>query len=86
MILSIKSLQNINVNALPEQYYLCTFYKVRMPVIMLVFTKDQIAVIKNDVEEKNWNVNKIWTEHPSFNCSRMAVLIPVKKDYGDRIR
>ena len=66
MTLSIKSLQNINVNALPEQYYLSTFYKVRMPVIMLVFTKDQIAVIKNDVEEKNWNANKIWTEHPSF--------------------
>ena len=42
-------------------------------------TRDKIAVIKNDFEEMGWNAHRIWIEHPSFNCSRIAVYKLVKK-------
>ena len=29
--------------------------------------------------EKGWNAHRIWTEHPSFNCSRMSVHNLIKK-------
>ena len=45
----------------------------------MVLTKDNIAVIKNDVHEKSWAASRIWREHPSFNCSRQAVVNLVKK-------
>ena len=44
----------------------------------------QTAVIENDFNEKGWNAYKIWKEHPSFECSRMAVhnLIQKIKETG----
>ena len=39
----------------------------------MVLTEKQKAVIENDFIEKEWNANKIWTEHPQFNCSRQAI-------------
>ena len=40
---------------------------------------EQIKVIKNDFLEKRWNANSSWKEHPTFNCSRIAVYNLVKK-------
>ena len=37
------------------------------------FNWQQKAVIENDFNEKGWNAYKIWKEHPSFECSPMAV-------------
>ena len=45
----------------------------------MISTKEQIAVIKNDFLEKVWNTNKIWKEHSTFNCSRIAVYDLVKR-------
>ena len=45
----------------------------------MVLTNKQKAVIENDLNEKGWNTNKIWKEHPSFECSRMAVHNIIKK-------
>ena len=39
----------------------------------MVLTDKQKAVIENDFNEKGWNAYKIWKEHPSFECSRMAI-------------
>ena len=39
----------------------------------MVLADKQNAVIENDFNEKGWNAYKIWKEHPSFECSRMAV-------------
>ena len=44
-----------------------------------VLTDKQKAVIENDFNEKGWNAYKIWKEHPSFECSRMAVHNLIKK-------
>ena len=54
----------------------------------MVLTEKQKAVIENDFIEKGWNANKIWTEHPSFNCSRQAVhnLITKIKETGSTDR
>ena len=45
----------------------------------MVLTNKQKAVIENDLNEKGWNAYKIWKEHPSFECSRMAVHNLIKK-------
>ena len=45
----------------------------------MVLTNKQKAVIENDFNEKGWNTYKIWKEHPSFECSRMAVHNLIKK-------
>ena len=45
----------------------------------MVLTDKQKAVIENDFNEKGWNTYKIWKEHPSFECSRMAVHNLIKK-------
>ena len=45
----------------------------------MVLTDKQKAVIENDFNEKGWNAYKIWKEHPSFECSRMAVHNVIKK-------
>ena len=45
----------------------------------MALTTKQITVLKNDFLEKGWNTNKIWKEHPTFNCSRIAVTILSKK-------
>jgi transposase len=42
-------------------------------------TKDQIAVIKNDYEEKGWSAYRIWIEHPRFNCTQRTVKQLIKK-------
>ena len=39
----------------------------------MVLADKEKAVIENDLNEKVWNVYKIWKEHPSFECSNMAV-------------
>ena len=51
-------------------------------------TSDQIAVIRNDYEEKGWTAYKIWKEHPSFNVSKTAVndLINKIKETGSSER
>ena len=36
-------------------------------------------MIVNNFNEKGWNAYKIWKEHPSFECSRMAVHNLIKK-------
>ena len=45
----------------------------------MVLTKDQIAVIKNDFEEKHWSAYRIWKAHPTYKCSKQAVKNLVKK-------
>ena len=45
----------------------------------MVLTEKQKAVIENDFIEKGWNAHKIWQEHPSFECSRMAIHNLIKK-------
>ena len=45
----------------------------------MVLIDKQKAVIENDFNEKGWNAYKIWNEHPSFECSRMAVHNLIKK-------
>ena len=45
----------------------------------MVLTDKQKAVIENDFNEKGWNAYKIWKEHPSFECSHMAVYNLIKK-------
>ena len=45
----------------------------------MVLTDKQKAVIENDFNEKGWNAYKIWKEHPSFECSHMAVHNLIKK-------
>ena len=42
-------------------------------------TADQLAVIQNDIEEKGWNANEIWENHPSFNVTRMTIYNQVRK-------
>ena len=50
----------------------------------MVLTDKQKTVIENDFNEKGWNAYKIWKEHPSFECSCMAVhnLIQKIKETG----
>ena len=45
----------------------------------MVLTEKQKAVIENDFIEKGWNAHKIWQEHRSFECSRMAIHNLIKK-------
>ena len=45
----------------------------------MVFSAKEKAVIEYEFVEKGWNSHKIWREHPSFNCSRMAVYNLIKK-------
>ena len=45
----------------------------------MVLTDKQKAVIENYFNEKGWNAYKIWKEHPSFECSHMAVDNLIKK-------
>ena len=45
----------------------------------MVLTKDQIAVVKNDWEERGWTAYRIWQEHPKLNCSRQAIKNLLKK-------
>ena len=42
-------------------------------------TADQLAVIQNDIEEKGWNANEIWENHPSFNVTQMTIYKQVRK-------
>ena len=51
----------------------------------MVLTDRQKAVIENDFNEKGCNAYKIWKEHPSFECSQMAVHNLIKQgDWADR--
>ena len=43
------------------------------------FNQQTKTAIENDFNEKGWNANKIWKEHPNFECSRMAVYHLIKK-------
>ena len=45
----------------------------------MVLTDKEKAVIENDFNEKGWIACKIWKEHPSFECSCMAVHNLIKK-------
>ena len=45
----------------------------------MVLTDKQKAVIEIDFNEEGWNTYKIWKEHPSFECSCMAVHNLIKK-------
>ena len=45
----------------------------------MVLTYKQKVFIENDFNEKGWNTYKIWKEHPSFECSRMAFHNLIKK-------
>ena len=49
----------------------------------MVLTDKQKTVIENDFNEKGWNAYKIWKEHLSFECSRVAVHKLIKKNQGD---
>ena len=51
----------------------------------MVLTDKQKAVIETDFNEKSWNTYKILNEHPSFECSRMAVHNLIKKNQGDGV-
>ena len=42
-------------------------------------TDEQIAVIKNDFEEKGWTAYRIWQEHPRFGCFWNAIEELIKK-------
>ena len=48
----------------------------------MVLTHKQKAVIENYFIEKGWNAYKVWKEHPSFECSRMAVHNVIKNIKG----
>ena len=45
----------------------------------MVLTGKQKAIIENDFNENGWNAYKIWMEHPSYECSRIAVHTLIKK-------
>ena len=45
----------------------------------MVLTDKQKAVIENYFNEKGWNAYKIWKEHPTLKCSRIAVHNLIKK-------
>ena len=45
----------------------------------MILTDKQKAINENDFNEKGWNVRNIWKEHPSFECSRLAVHNLIKK-------
>ena len=45
----------------------------------MVLTNKKKAVIENHFNGKGWNAYKIWKDHPSFECSRMAVHNLIKK-------
>ena len=38
---------------------------MQLPVVDMVFSSDDKAVIKNDFEEKGWTAYRIWKEHPT---------------------
>ena len=41
---------------------------------MGLLTRDQIAVVKDDLEEKNWSSYRNWKEHQTFNCSKNTII------------
>ena len=45
----------------------------------MVLTDKQKAFIENYFNEKGWNAYKIWKEHPTLECSRIAVHNLIKK-------
>ena len=45
----------------------------------MVLTDKEKALLENNFNEKSWNAQKIWKEHQSFECSRMAVHKSIKK-------
>ena len=49
-----------------------------LPVIM-VFSEEDKAVIKNDHEEKGWNAYRIWKEHPSKGWVESSVRRLIRK-------
>ena len=54
---------------------------------MGLLTRDQIVVVKNDLEEKGWSSYHIWKGHPTFNCSKNTINLvnKIKKTgSGDR--
>ena len=42
-------------------------------------TADQLAVIKNFIEERGWKGHKIWIEQPTLNFSRRTIHDQVQK-------
>ena len=73
--------------------------KVSFPIVKrwcyrannMVITKDQIAVIKNDFNEKGWNDNRTWQIYPRFNftvvtAQKMKFSIKDFFSKGDQIR
>ena len=55
---------------------------------MGLLTRDQIAVVKDDLEEKGWSSYRNRKEHPTFNCSKNAIinLVNEVKGTGSRER
>ena len=49
----------------------------------MVLTDKQNVVNENDFNDKGWNANKIWKDHPSLECSRMEVHNLIKNNQGD---
>ena len=46
----------------------------------MVFTKDQIEVIKIVLKEEGWPAYGIWREHPTFKCIKQAFMnLVIKK-------
>ena len=46
---------------------------------MGLLTRDQIAFVKNDLEEKGWSSYRYWKEHLTFNCSKNTIINFVNK-------
>ena len=46
---------------------------------MGLLTRDQIAVSKNDLEEKVWSSYRIWKGHSTFNCSKNTIVNNIKE-------
>ena len=54
---------------------------------MGLLTRYQIAVVKNDLEEKGWCSYRIWKEYSTFNYSKNLIVLVNKikeTDSGER--
>ena len=51
---------------------------------MALLTRDQIAVVTNDLEEKVWSSYRIWKKHSTFNCSRNTLINLVNISSGKK--
>ena len=46
---------------------------------MDLLARDQIAVVKNDLEEKGWPSYCIWKEDPTLNCCKLDLVNKIKE-------